>query len=85
MLECITMKKATVRDLRYHFPEIEAWLNKGEEIAVHKRQKMIARLLPIRPKTAAYPDFSALRRQIFGRKKARKTGTDLASEERGRY
>lgn len=30
MLECITMKKTTVRDLRYHFPEIEAWLNKGE-------------------------------------------------------
>ena len=84
MLECITMKKTTVRDLRYHFPEIEAWLNKGEEIVVHKRKKMIARLLPIRPKTAAYPDFSALRRQIFGRKKARKTGTDLASEERGR-
>ena len=79
------MKKTTVRDLRYHFPEIEAWLNKGEEIAVHKRQKMIARLLPVCPKTAAYPDFSALRRQIFGRKKVRKTGTDLASEERGRY
>lgn len=79
------MKKATVRDLRYHFREIEVWLNKGEEIAVHKRQKMIARLLPVRPKTEAYPEFSALRRRIFGAKKARKTGTDLASEERGRY
>jgi len=27
------MKKASVRDLRYHFPEIEAQLNKGEERA----------------------------------------------------
>lgn len=78
------MKKTTVRDLRYHFPEIEARLNKGEEIVVHKRQKVIARLLPIRLKAEAYPDFAALRRRVFGRQKARKTGTDLVSEERGR-
>ena len=77
--------KATVRDLRYHFPEIEARLNKGEEILLHKRNKVIARLLPIRPKTDAYPDFSALRRRIFGTKKTRKTATELISEERGRY
>ena len=79
-----TMKKASVRDLRYHFPEIEAQLNKGEEIEVHKRKRVIARLLPVGPKAGAYPDFSALRRRIFGREKARKTGTDLVSEERGR-
>lgn len=79
------MKKATVRDLRYHFPEIEARLNKGEEIVLHKRQRVIARLLPVHPKAEAYPDFAALRRKIFGRKKARKTGTDIVSEERGRY
>jgi antitoxin (DNA-binding transcriptional repressor) of toxin-antitoxin stability system len=79
------MKKATVRDLRYHFSEIETWLNKGEEIVVHKRRKMIARLLPVRPKAETYPDFSALRLRVFGAKKTRKTGTDLASEERGRY
>ena len=79
------MKKITVRDLRYNFPQIEAWLNKGEEIVVHKRRKMIAHLLPVRPKTEAYPDFSALRLRIFGAKKARKSGTDLVSEERGLY
>lgn len=79
------MKKTTVRDLRYHFPEIEARLNKGEEIVVHKRKRVIARLLPIRPAPEAYPDFAAARRRIFGGKKARKTGTDLISEERGRY
>lgn len=66
MLECITMKKTTVRDLRYHSPEIEALLSKGEEMSED------------------YPDFSSLRRQIFGTKRVRKTGTDLASEERGR-
>jgi len=78
------MKKATVRDLRYHFRDIETHLNRGEEIEVHKRRKVIARLLPVRPKAEAYPDFSALRLRIFGRKKSRTTGTELVSEERGR-
>lgn len=79
------MKKATVRDLRYRFPEIEAQLNKGEEIQLYKRQKVIARLLPVRPRADAYPDFSALSHRIFGKKKTRKTGTDLVSEQRGSY
>jgi antitoxin (DNA-binding transcriptional repressor) of toxin-antitoxin stability system len=79
------MKKTTVRDLRYHFPEIEARLNKGEEIILHKRRRVIARLVPVRPDTGAYPDFSALRRGIFGKKKARKTGTEIVSEGRDRY
>lgn len=74
-----------MRELRYRFPEIEAQLNKGEEIVLHKRQKVIARLLPVRPEPEAYPDFAAVRRRIFGGKKARKTGTELVSEERGRY
>lgn len=78
------MKKATVRDLRYHFPEIEARLNRGEEIVIHKRRKAIARMLPIRPGAEGYPDFSALSRRIFGRKKTRGTGTDVVSEGRGR-
>jgi antitoxin (DNA-binding transcriptional repressor) of toxin-antitoxin stability system len=79
------MKRATVNDLRYHFPEIEARLNKGEEIEIYKRTRLIAHLLAVRPKAEAYPDFSALRCRIFGRKKIRKSGTNLVSEERDRY
>jgi antitoxin (DNA-binding transcriptional repressor) of toxin-antitoxin stability system len=77
--------QATVRELRYHFPEIEARLSKGEEIEVRKRRKVIARLLPVRPKAEAYPDFAALRKEIFGGKRAPQTGTALVSEERGHY
>lgn len=79
------MKKATVRDLRYHFPEIEARLMKGEEIEVRKRHKVIARLLPVRPKTEAYPDFAARRKKIFGKRRATQTGTELVAKERDRY
>lgn len=79
------MKKTTVRDLRYHFREIEARLSKGEEIEVHKRHRVIARLLPVRPKDEGYPNFAAVRRRIFGGKKTRRTGTDVVSEVRGPY
>jgi antitoxin (DNA-binding transcriptional repressor) of toxin-antitoxin stability system len=71
--------------LRYHFSEIEARLNKGEEIELYKRKKMIGRLLPVRPQGEAYPDFAALRRRMFGKKKSSVTGTELVSEQRGEY
>jgi antitoxin (DNA-binding transcriptional repressor) of toxin-antitoxin stability system len=79
------MRRVNVRDLRYRFHEIEARLNKGEEMELYKRKRMIGRLLPVRPTAEMYPDFSTLSRQIFGTRKARKTGTDLVSEERGDY
>jgi antitoxin (DNA-binding transcriptional repressor) of toxin-antitoxin stability system len=79
------MRRVNVRDLRYRFHEIEARLNKGEEMELYKRRRMIGRLLPVRPNTEPYPDFSVLRRRIFGTRKVRKTGTALVSEERGAY
>lgn len=79
------MRRATVRDLRYHFREIEARLSKGEEIEVYKRNRPIGRLIPVCPKPEAYPDFAALARQVFGKKKTRKTGTEVVSEQRGPY
>ncbi len=79
------MTRATVRDLRYRFRQIEARLSKGEEIEVYKRNKPIGRLIPIRPKPEDYPDFAAIRRRIFGKKKARITGTQLVSEQREPY
>lgn len=60
--------------MRYRFSEIEARLQKGEEVEVSKRRPVVARLLSGRPKAAAYPDFAALRKRIFGNKKVRPTG-----------
>jgi antitoxin (DNA-binding transcriptional repressor) of toxin-antitoxin stability system len=64
------MKSATVRDLRFHFAEIEARLRHGEEIEIRKRKRPIARLVPIREgENKPYlPDFAARRRRIFGNK-----------------
>lgn len=79
------MAKATVRQLRYNFRAIEARLNRGEEIDLYKRKKMIGRILPVAPKPEDYPDFAALRKRIWGKKKHKITGTQLVSEQRGDY
>ncbi len=78
------MKTATVRDLRYHFPEIEARLARGEEIEIRKRKRVIARLVPVRPKLDEYPDFGARAREIFGDRITELTGTQIVSEGRDR-
>jgi antitoxin (DNA-binding transcriptional repressor) of toxin-antitoxin stability system len=79
------MKTATVRDLRYHFAEIEKRLERGEEIEIRKRKRVIARLVPVRPKPTAYPDFGARARKIFGDRVTELTGTQIVSEGRDRY
>jgi antitoxin (DNA-binding transcriptional repressor) of toxin-antitoxin stability system len=77
------MKKATVRDLRYHFPAIEATLRQGEEIEIRKRKRVVGRLVPARQKVSAYPDFSARARKIFGKKTLPVAGTELVAWGRG--
>ncbi len=64
------MKTATVRDLRYDFPKIEAWLAGGEDILITKHAKPIARLSPPANGTGQtrppLPDFAARRRKTWG-------------------
>jgi antitoxin (DNA-binding transcriptional repressor) of toxin-antitoxin stability system len=65
------MKTATVRDLRYDFPKIEAWLRAGQEIQITKRSKPLGRILP-ESKAAKkkpmppLPDFKARLQRIWG-------------------
>jgi antitoxin (DNA-binding transcriptional repressor) of toxin-antitoxin stability system len=64
------MKTATVRDLRYDFPKIEAWLEGGEEVLITKHSKPVARLSPPSARRAkalpALPDFQARLDRIWG-------------------
>jgi len=81
------MKTATVRDLRYRFPEIEARLRQGEEIQLTKRKRVIARLVPVRAarRRRRAPDFMAMLKEIYGKKVAKVTGAQLVAEQRGPY
>jgi prevent-host-death family protein len=66
---CITMKTATVRDLRNHFPRVAAWIAEGEPVEITKGGKPFARLLPATPKKPRrfkMPDIMARLQQDYG-------------------
>ena len=79
------MKTATVRDLRYNFPQVEEWLSGGEEVELTKRGKIVGRIIPS-PKKASklkMPDFAARAKAISG---GRKIDTaSLLDYSKGRY
>jgi antitoxin (DNA-binding transcriptional repressor) of toxin-antitoxin stability system len=77
------MKSMSIRDLRYRFPEIEAQLREGEAIAITKRKRVIARLVPERPASAKQPDFMAMLKRIYGNKKQKVSGAELIAMQRG--
>jgi antitoxin (DNA-binding transcriptional repressor) of toxin-antitoxin stability system len=79
------MKTATVRDLRYNFPQVEAWLSGGEEIELTKRGRVVGRIVPSTAKTRKLqmPDFAARAKAVSG---GRKIDTDsLLDYNKGRY
>jgi prevent-host-death family protein len=66
---CITMKTATVRDLRNHFPRVAAWIAEGEPVEITKSGKPFARLLPataVKPRKLVKPDIMARLKETWG-------------------
>jgi antitoxin (DNA-binding transcriptional repressor) of toxin-antitoxin stability system len=79
------MKIMSVRDLRYRFPQVEAHLRDGEAIAITKRKRVIARLVPERPALCKSPDFSAMLKTIYGKRKMKVSGAELVAQQRGEH
>ncbi len=52
------MKTATVRELRNHYTSVMKWIEAGEEVKISKRGKVIARLVPEKPKARTKVDWS---------------------------
>ena len=77
------MKSMSIRDLRYRFPQVEARLREGEAIAITRRKRIIARLVPERPATVSLPDFGARLKSIYGKRIAKVSGSELVSLGRG--
>lgn len=75
MIDLSLMKTATVADLRNHFRRISAWIEDGEQVAIVKRGKLFAKLVPVADKKPLNRvDFRAQRKRIWG-------GRVLSSEE----
>ncbi len=80
------MKKATVRDLRYRFREVEALLREGEEIQITKRKQVVATMRPPRPAAPARrPDFLARVKEIYRGKPMRVSNAVLLARDRARH
>lgn len=63
------MKTATIRDLRYDFGKIEAWLASGEEILITRHRKPVAQISkphPAKKQMPPLPDYEARRKRIWG-------------------
>lgn len=80
------MKRATVRDLRYSFKEVEARLAEGEEIEIVKRNKVIASLVPVAPEPArGMPDFLGRMKRIHGDVILHPSNAELLAHDRERF
>lgn len=80
------MAKASVRDLRYRFHQVEDLLRQGQEIQITKRKRVIATLVPAKnEKAIELPDFEAQLRKIYGSRKLKVTGAELIARDRDRF
>ncbi|MBI2899118.1 MAG: prevent-host-death protein [Planctomycetes bacterium] len=77
------MKTATVREVQHHLSEVLSWVERGEEVRVLRRKRVIARLLPAEPQPAEAPDFLGRARAVWGRKPHGGRLSAIVSESRG--
>jgi len=81
------MTRASVRDLRYRFAEIEQLLREGRKVEITKRRRVIARLVPVKEPLPLNerPDFLGRLKSIYGSKVLKPSGAKLLTQERDRY
>jgi len=77
------MPNVNIRQLR-DTRRLKAWLRAGKTVELRERDRLIAHIVPMASpaKPCKYPDFAALRREIFGDRIL--PGADLLIEERER-
>ncbi len=78
------MLSVNIRQLR-DTKRLKAWLRAGKTVELRERDEVIACIVPqgSRPQPSEWPDFAAMRKEIFGDRIL--PGADVVIEERGRY
>lgn len=82
----LTMKTATIRDLRNSFPQVARWIEEGESVEITRSGKPFARLAPLPPAAAensAMPDFIARLRENFPQETDRRSPHSIVDYDRG--
>ncbi len=61
------MKAASVREMQHDLKRLLAYVESGEEIAVTRRGRLVARIVPARAerKAVRWPDFEGRLRRLF--------------------
>jgi antitoxin (DNA-binding transcriptional repressor) of toxin-antitoxin stability system len=77
------MKTATVRQVQHHLGEVLSWVERGEEVRVVRRKKVVARLLPPDPQPTEAPDFVGRARDVWGAKPRGARLSKIVSGSRG--
>ena len=88
---CITIKTASVRDLRNDFARLSAWIENGEPVEITKGGKPFARLVPVTeagsPRRLVKPDILKRLKKTWGdrvfsaQEVAAMRATELESEQ----
>lgn len=81
------MTNATVRQIQHNFAAVLRKIEAGEEVEIRRRNRPVARLVPIGAETSRSADWSGLRAwraRLFPRGKIRgKSASELIGEARG--
>jgi antitoxin (DNA-binding transcriptional repressor) of toxin-antitoxin stability system len=77
------MKTAGVRELQHHLSKILSWVERGEEVQVLRRKKVVARLVAPEPVARQAPNFVRRAQSIWGKKPRGKALSKVVSEARG--
>jgi len=77
------MKTASVRDVQHNLSEVLSWVERGEEVLVYRRKRLVARLVPPTPAAVESPDFIARARAIWDERAIDTPLSRLVDEARG--
>ncbi len=77
------MRTATIRDVQHNLADVLSCVERGEEVIVLRRGKMVAKLVPPDPSPRASPDFLARAKAVWGSEPKGRRLSEIVSESRG--
>lgn len=78
------MKKATIRQVQHRLSEVMKWVEDGEEVVILRRNRAVARIVPVGPTSELpeWPDFTGRARRIWGKRVRGKPLSRILVEDR---
>ena len=81
-----SMPKVNIRQLR-DTRQLKAWLRAGKTVELRERDKLIGKIVPVAApaEPRQYPDWAAMRREIFGNRVLNAVDTLIKDRRRARF